>query len=198
MLAALRRVIPIVLMLALVVAGVLLAAPQFGKLADIRLEETRTELPGARTVQLDARKYVVWIETRGGDLTDFNGSSADVPAEIRPAGDGVPLPLSDYGGSFTTESGGREGAALATVTPPEAGRYVIAGPSTRMVPNPSVVLGVPTRGAVLRIVLGIVLVVIGLIGAIVAIILAIVLPRKDKDDAAPQSPVVGGDPFNAG
>lgn len=190
-----KRVLPILLMLALMAFGVALIPGAVGKLKDIRLEETRVELPGQRTVDLDARKYVVWLETRGGNLTKFDGTPSDVPAEIRPADGGAALPLSDYAGSFTTESGGREAAALATVTPPKPGEYIIGGPSTQMVPNPSVVLGYPTRGAVLRIVVGIVLAVIGLIGAIVGVILAIVLPRKDKDEA--QTPVAGGDPFDA-
>jgi hypothetical protein len=195
-----KRIIPVFVSLAVALFGVVLITGQLSKLSDIRLESTRTELPGSRTVNLEGKKYVVWLETRGGSLDNFNGSAEDVPAEIRPAGGGAALPLADYNGTFTTQSGGREAAALATVTPPTAGKYVISGPSTREVPNPSVVLGNPTRGAVLRLVFGIVLVVLGFIGAIVAGILAVVLPRKDKDKDKPEpsGPVVGGDPFNAG
>lgn len=193
-----KRIVPIGVALGVALFGALLIPGQVRKLSDMRLEDTRTELPGQRAVHLESRKYIVWIETRGGDLDNFNGSAADVPAEIRPADGGAALPLADYSGSFTTQSGGREAAALATVTPPSAGDYVIAGPSTRMVPNPSVVLGNPTGSAVLTLVVGIVLAAIGLLGAIVATILAIVLPRKDNDESDPQSPVADGDPFNAG
>ena len=197
-LRAVKRIVPILVALAVAAFGVLLIIGQAGKLSDIRLESTRTELPGTRTVNLEARKYVVWIESRGGDLDNFRGAAADVPAEIRPAGGGAALTLADYKNSFTTESGGREGSAIGTVTPPAAGRYVISGPSTRMVPNPSVVLGNPTGNTVLKLVAGIVLAVLGLIAAVVGTILAIVLPRKKKDEHDPQSPVAGGDPFNAG
>ena len=193
---AVKRFLPVVVMLVVMVGGLLLIPAQVNRLSDIRLEETRTQLPGEREVTLDDRKYIVWIESRSADLTKFSPSPDQIPVTIRPAG-GTPLTLRDYSGSFTTQSGGREGAAFATVTPPSDGDYVIAGDAPQGIPAASVVLGNPTRNAVLKLILGIALAVVGLIGAIVAVVLAIVLPRKDRPTDDPRSPVAGGDPFNA-
>lgn len=195
-----KRIIPIAIALAVAVFGGLLTLAQLNKLSDVRLEPTRTELPGSRTVALKAQKYVLWIESRGGNLANFDVSADQVNVEVRPVG-GAPLKLSGYGGSFTTSSGGRGASAFATVRPPLAGRYVISGDAgsiANRVHDPSVVLGNPTGGALLLLIFGIVLVAFGVIGAIVAAILAVVLPHKDNKSDSPQSPVTGGDPFNAG
>lgn len=58
------RWLPVAICVVIVVVGAAVAIKQLDALADIRLEKTRTELPGSRTVKLDEGKYVVWNEAR--------------------------------------------------------------------------------------------------------------------------------------
>lgn len=185
------RWLPVAICLVVMAAAAAVAIGRLDALADIRLEQTRTQIPGSRTVHLDAGKYVVWNEAP----TQTAAQNSSYRIEIRPAG-GTPLRLGDYGGSFDIDYGGQAASASATVQIPRSGRYEIAGD-----PGPtrgaSVVLGKPTLKPALTFAVSAAIAILAFIGAIVATILAIVLPRKDGGGGAvPDSP--GSDPFNAG
>jgi hypothetical protein len=162
----------VVLAIVLVVAigaGIHLIVRNAGRLGAIKLEETRTPLPGRRNVRLDTHKYIVWYETRRAR------PSSEPSVEIAPR-DGEPaLALNDYGGTFTTDSGGRHSEALWTVTPPSAGWYVmtVAGDSSvDSYDRPGVVLGQPIGRRVLRVVVGGIVALLATAGLVVLVVLS--------------------------
>ena len=154
-----------------------------------RIGETRTPVPGQRTVRLEARKYVVYYEVDSGFTGGVDGTDdLRIPAlevAIRPAGESEPLPLEGYGGDFEVESGGRMAEAWRTVEVPREGSYrVSAGPELRAA-APAVVLGRPVSGRVTRLVLGVAGVVAGLgLAALVAAI-AIGLRVRARSQPSP-------------
>ncbi len=108
----------------------------------------RAPLTGVTTMQLEARKYVVYYE----------GPSASevVPPfdlEIADAQTGKPLALAAYGGSLTYSIDDHEGSAQATVTPAHAGAYVVRTNSEPRIAS-SVALGPSIAGQLLRGILG--------------------------------------------
>lgn len=180
------RWLPVAICLIVIVVAVAVTASQLDALGDIRLEQTRTKLPGSRTVELDEGKYVVWNEAPNQDAAQ----RSSFRIVIRPVG-GAPIELDDYDGSFDIDYGGQAASASATVQIPHDGRYEISGDpgSTR---EASIVLGKPTLRPALVFATGAGIGVFAFVGAIVAAILAIVLPRKKTGE-----PATGSDPFNA-
>ena len=154
-----------------------------------RIGDTRTPVPGQRTVTLEARKYVVYYEVDSGFAGGFDREGdVRIPAlevAIRPDRDATPLPLDDYDGSFEVESGGRTAEAWRTVEVPREGPYRIsAGPEVRAA-APAIVLGRPVSGRVMRLVLGVAGVLAGLaLGGLVAAI-AIALRVRARSQPSP-------------
>ena len=74
-------------------------------------------VPGRTAVDLEARKYVIYVEGPGADevVPPVDISVTDARTERRVA-------LRDYGGELTY-SFDTSGSAFATITPPRAGRY---------------------------------------------------------------------------
>ena len=139
---------------ALVVAAVL-GAIAYGFLSFRSIDRSvddfvRVAAPGARTVQLEARKYVVYFEGPGAEedkVPPIAVSIADAAGERR-------LPIATYDDSLTYELGGHKGTAQGTVRPPRAGRYRISV-RTRQAASAryGVALGASLAGRVVRTVL---------------------------------------------
>ncbi len=105
----------------------------------------RVDLPGTATVELEARKYIIYAEGPGANqstpevaVTDLRSQS---PVSVRP-----------YLTSLTY-SFGTAGSAVATVTPPQAGSYEIRATSTDETAT-TLALGDSVVGGILRTVLG--------------------------------------------
>ena len=101
----------------------------------------RAPLTGATTMQLEARKYVVYYEGPSASevVPPFN-------LEIADARTGKPLALEAYGGSLTYSINDHEGSAQVTVTPAHAGAYVVRTNSEPRVAS-SVALGPSVAGS---------------------------------------------------
>lgn len=84
------------------------------------------------------------------------------------------LVLDRYGSELTVQSGGRAGIAINTVQVSRAGRYRLQAAGAATPAGPAVVLGEPSGGRVLRLVLGIIVLVLGGLIGIAAIVLAVV------------------------
>lgn len=160
--------------IALLVGGIGIAVDAGSKLfGGVRIGETRTPVPGARDAQLDSGRYTLFYEVDESSVeSDGSGDSdVDVPpleVTIRRGGDGPPLELEDYGGSFDVTGGGRAATAVRSVRVPESGRYRIRATSRRGAGSPAVVLGRPVLARILRLVVGIAAAFAGLaLGALV-------------------------------
>jgi hypothetical protein len=99
----------------------------------------RVPVPGERTVQLEARKYVIYFEGPNADeaVPQFEIAITDTDTER-------PLETSTYGGSLTY-SFGEEGSAQATITPPRAGTYAVRTGGAEATPAAQVAFGRSTR-----------------------------------------------------
>ena len=139
----------------LIVAGVV-GAVLWGVLSFLAIDDTvddfaRAPAPGMARVELEARKYIVYVEGPGVDR-DFSA-----PVEILvvdPSRDWA-LPVADYSASLTYSMSGHSGRAQGTVTPPRAGVYELraattAGPSA----GSAVALGDSIAGRIVRTILG--------------------------------------------
>ena len=182
------------LSLAVLVAGAIGLAVSIPQLADTRLEETRTPVPGSSFLDLEGERYNVFYELPSNAAPEDADGDTDIPipGSLRlrlSAPDGAPVEPENYSGSFTTDSGGRAAQAWVTITPPRAGRYglTVSG-APPGAPNPTVVLGTPMRGRILAIVLSGIAVVLGLIAAIVFGILAVMRGRRRPPPPAPGTP----------
>jgi hypothetical protein len=161
------------LLAACLAAGLVVVERTIPKLHHTRIGATRTPVPGARDVRLDAGKYVIYYEasTTGGiGLARPRGVSVRVETPS-PA----PLPLRTYGGNFHTGSSHVDARAFLTVDIPRAGNYRIVATGRSSQPivagNPRIVLGEPTGGKVLR------LVGAGVLALLAFIALCILLPK---------------------
>lgn len=109
----------------------------------------RGPLPGQTTMQLEARKYVIYYEGPSAEVT--------VPPfeiEIAEARTGAPLAILSYGGSLTYSFNDHEGSAQATVTPRRAGAYVVRTNSDVRSSGSAVALGRSIAGSIVRAILG--------------------------------------------
>jgi len=79
----------------------------------------RVPIPAARSVELGAEKSIIYVE---GPRADER--TPPVRFAIIDPGTERSLPIASYGGSLTY-SFDTTGSAIATVTPPRAGRYVV-------------------------------------------------------------------------
>jgi hypothetical protein len=108
------------LIVAAVAGGILWFVGSLMRLGDEVDSFERVSVPGEATVQLEARKYVVYYE--GSNVDEF------VPRfrlQIVNARTGEPLVTERYGGSLTYSLSGHEGSAQGTVTPAQAGSYAV-------------------------------------------------------------------------
>jgi hypothetical protein len=144
------------LLAACLAAGLVVVERTIPKLHHTRIGATRTPVPGARDVRLDAGKYVIYYEagTTGGiGLARPRGVSVRIET---PSPAPLPLPLRTYGGNFHTGSAKVDALAFLTVEIPRAGNYRIIATGRSSQPivarNPRIVLGEPTGGKILQLV----------------------------------------------
>jgi Domain of unknown function (DUF4234) len=109
----------------------------------------RVPVPGEATIELEARKYVVYYESSSAEQ-----SVPTVELAITEARTAVPLAISPYSGSLTYSFSGHEGAALATVTPGQAGGFTVRTDSAAATSGASVALGRSLAWPILRGILG--------------------------------------------
>jgi hypothetical protein len=145
----------------------------------------RAPLPGEATVQLEARKYVLYYEGSGAEEA--------VPAftvEVLDARTGMPLALEDYGSSLTYSFSGHEGSAQATVTPAQAGAYRVRTTGGRGVSGEAVALGRSLAWPIVRGILG--TFAIAAVGIAVGVILiAVTAIRRSRTARATVDPESG-------
>ena len=96
----------------------------------------RAPVPGEATVELEARKYVVYYESSTAEE-----SVPAVELAITDARTGAPVAISPYSGSLTYSFSDHEGAALATVTPGQAGAFAVRTDTAVPTSGASVALG---------------------------------------------------------
>jgi hypothetical protein len=108
----------------------------------------RVPVPGEGTVQLEARKYVIYYEGPNADevVPQFEIAITDTETER-------PLAIETYGGSLTY-SFGEEGSAQATLTPPRAGTYAVRTGGAEGTFAAQVAFGRSIAGPILRSILG--------------------------------------------
>lgn len=171
----------------LVAAGVLGAVAWFvGSLMSISDEVDgfqRVPLPGQGTVQLEARKYVLYYEG--------SGAGESVPAFSVDMADraGAPLRIADYGGSLTYAFSGHEGSAQGTVTPTRAGPYTVRATGGGRI-GESLAFGRSITWPILRGILGTLAIGLVLVGAGITILVITGIRRsRAKRAAAPDGSV---------
>jgi hypothetical protein len=109
----------------------------------------RAAIPGEANVRL-GRKYVIYYE--GTIVVD--GAVPPFDVEVADARTGASLPIAPYDGSLTYTVSGRDGSAVATVTPSNAGEYVVRTDGDPGPTGASVALGRSLAAPLLRWVLG--------------------------------------------
>ena len=134
------------------VAGAILwGVLSFAAMGDTVDAFQRAPAPGMARVELQARKYIVYVEgpSVGRDLEP----AVEILIVDR-SGDEV-LPLADYSASLTYSISGHSGSAVATVTPPRAGVYSLRA-ATASPPSAGlqVALGDSIAGRIVRTILG--------------------------------------------
>jgi len=143
----------------------------------------RAPAPGAASVPLEARKYVVYVEGPGV------GRDFVPPVEVHVVDRraGRALALADYSASLTYSIGGHSGRAVATVTPPRAGSYELRAAATA---DPAsgfeVALGDSIAGRIVRALLG--AFAIGGVLLAAGIALAVTTGVRRRRTPAPPSP----------
>jgi len=139
------------LIAAAVIGATLWAVLSFMATAGTVDDFVRAPAPGMARAELEARKYIVYLEGPGV------GRDFVPPVEfhvIDPSGPRV-LPVAGYSASLTYSMGGHSGRAQGTVTPPRAGTYELRAATTA---DPSagfaVALGDSIAGRIVRTILG--------------------------------------------
>lgn len=130
----------------LIVAGLLGGVLWFvGSLLALRNEVDdfqRVALPGRATMELEARKYVVYSEsTRGAD------SVPEFRIAVTETRTGTSLRIAPYEASLTYSFFGRDGTARATITPSHPGRYRVRIDVVTPTSGATVALGAQPRVA---------------------------------------------------
>ena len=161
---------------ALLFFGAAAIVREVDRLSDTRIGDTRTRIPGTRTVDLDDGKYVVYYEVAG----DGSVTIPAEPATIRRDGDGQPLDLESYGASFEVSTGDRTAHAAATIEVEEPGRYRIQTRAAGSGEDPAVVLGRPVTRRVLGLVAGIAAAMAGLGLGVLVVVVAVALRVRER------------------
>jgi len=172
------------------VAGALLwGVLSFRSMGDTVDEFARAPAPGSARVELEARKYVVYVEGPGV------GRDFAPPVELQildPAGGGL-LPVAGYGGSLTYSMGGHSGRALGTVTPPRAGTYDLrAATAADLSAGYAVALGDSIAGRIVRTILGAFAIGGLLLAAGIALLVTTGVRRRRSATRAPSLPGLPG------
>lgn len=140
----------------------------------------RGPLTGETTMQLEARKYVVYYEGPSGEV-----AVPPFEIEIAEAGTGTPLDIALYDGSLTYAMPGHEGSAQGTVTPTRAGTYAVRTNSDVQTIGANVALGPSIAGALVRGILGAFAIGLLLLGS-GSILLAVTAVRRSRLAGRPQ------------
>jgi len=176
---------------ALIVVGVagaiLWGVLSFAGMGDTVDDFERAPAPGMARVELEARKYIVYVEGPGVGR-DFAPPMEILITGPGPGAGGV-LPLAGYSGSLTYSMSGHSGSAVATVTPPRAGTYELRAATTA---DPSagfeVALGESIGGRIVRTILGALGIGGGLLAAGLALMITTGVRRKRRAAAPPPPP----------
>jgi hypothetical protein len=168
-----------------VAGGTLFGVLSFTGMGDVVDDFVRAPAPGMVRAELEARKYVVYLEGPGA------GRDFVPPVEfyvVDPAGGGL-LATAGYGGSLTYSMGGHSGTAQATVTPPRAGTYELRA-ATAAPPSAgyAVALGESITGRILRTVLGALAIGGVLVGGGIALLVTTGVRRKRRAAGSPPAP----------
>jgi hypothetical protein len=166
----------------LIAAGVVGGVMWFvGSLLALRNEVDdfqRVGLPGQASMELEARKYVVYSESTTGD-----DSVPEFRIAVSDAQTGAPVRIAPYEASLTYSFFGRDGTARATVTPPHSGRYRVRTDAGTPASGSTVALGRSLAWPILRSIL-----VTFAIGGVLVIsggtLLAITAIRRSRRPAA--------------
>lgn len=147
----------------------------------------RVALPGSATLQLSARKYIVYYEASHADK-----KVRRFEFEILDAQTGTRVKSSRYRGSLTYSLDGHTGSAQATVTPPRAGRYQLSVGGDASAGAAGVALGASVAGDMRRRLLG-TLAIGGLLAVpgVILLGLAGVRRRRARRGSAPDVPASG-------
>lgn len=138
----------------------------------------RVPVPGEGTVQLEARKYVIYLEgSNGGEVAPRFEIAVTDPETARP------LAIETYDGSLTY-SFGEEGSAQATLTPPRAGTYRVETAGAERTPEAQVAFGRSVAGSIVRSVLGAFAIGALFTGAGVALLVVTIIRRRRARAAA--------------
>jgi hypothetical protein len=172
------------LVLAAVAAAILWAVLSFVGITNTVDDFLRVPAPGAQPVQLEARKYIVYLEGPGAD----EGTVPPLQFSIADARNERPLQVSHYAGSLTYSFGGHSGTAAGTITPPRAGAYLVSARSEfDASAGLGVALGDSIGGKIVRTIVGALL-----IGALLAIagigLIAATAVRRNRRRPPPAGP----------
>jgi hypothetical protein len=177
----------VVLLWALTVAGVWFAVDQAMELGDTILEDTRTPVPGERTLELEARKYNLFFEASDISDPDRVGDALDDPdaspltIRIREERGDRLLDLDGYSGTFTV-SGGRDATAIASVRVPREGRYRVSVTSSQDLgySGEAIVLGEPVGARVAKVIGGVIWAVLTFLSGLAALVVTLVMRERRR------------------
>jgi hypothetical protein len=162
-----------------VIGAIVWVVLAFGRIASTVDDFQRVPIPGRGDVQLEARKYVIYVE---GPRADQAVPLVNI-AIRNPGSSTRPLILRPYGGSLTY-SLDRTGSAQATVTPPRAGVYRVRTTGGDAAGSFQLALGDSVGGKIVSAVAG--ALVIGAIFGIAGIVV-LIRTRRRRRAAPPQS-----------
>ena len=137
------------LIAAAILGAILWAVLSARSFIDTLDEFQHVPVPGRGVVELQARKYVVYVEGPNADQ-----STPPVSIAVTDARTEQPVTIDDYGGSLTY-SFDTDGSAVATVTPPRAGSYEVRTTGPAEGGGYQLALGESVAGRIVRGILGV-------------------------------------------
>lgn len=163
--------------------GVLSFAKIIGTIDDFQ----HVPIPGSAQVQLEARKYVVYVEGPGADV-----SAPAVRIQVVDARTEQPVSLQSYGGSLTY-SFEQDGSALATVTAPRAGAYLVRTGGAAEGGGYRLAFGESVGGKIVSAIVGAFAIggVLGISGIALIIVTAVRRSKRRRQPAEQQWPPTG-------
>jgi hypothetical protein len=170
----------IVALVVVLFGGAAVAISQISGLHRIRIDGSRTPVPGVRDVSLSPGRYVVYYEVDGGGS---DVSTAGVGVAITPLGGGAPVPVQAAAGSGFLDSLGVGGRAIYAVRIPRSSTYritVSGAPPPESAGGADVVLGVPIGHRIQLLIIG------GLVALLALLALAVILGAQAR-----RPPLVG-------
>jgi hypothetical protein len=165
-------------MVVAVAGAILWAVLSFKAIVDTIDDFQHVPVPGSGRVQLEQRKYIVYIEGPGADQSTppFRIDVQDPQTERR-------VSLEHYSGSLTY-SFDTDGSAVGTLTPPRAGAYVVRTSGVDEGPGYRLALGESIGGKIVRGIVG-AFVIGGGFGVAGVVLLVVTGVRRSKRRAAP-------------